>query len=202
MTPPTSRRDRKKAAVRARLYEAAWHLFVEKGFAETTVEEITDAADYAKGTFFNHFPTKEGVLQAYYAELVAESLANLEAILTRHSTVAHRLCAYLQQGAELVEAEGPRHRVLLERWLHSPRLLAQDGEIGATFRERYDRVFREGIACGELAPDLDVPACVAVFRSLWSSSLADWAMLGCEEGRLASMLDARLGVFLKGVLAR
>ena len=125
MTPPSSRRDRKKAAVRARLYEAAWRLFVEDGFDETTVEEITDAADYAKGTFFNHFPTKESVLQAYYVELIAESLANLEAVLARHSTVAHRLRAYLQQAAELVEAEPirrllPRHplKIRLEGWRH------------------------------------------------------------------------------------
>ena len=39
-------------------------LFAERGYANTPVEEITEAADVAKGTFFNYFPTKEAILQA------------------------------------------------------------------------------------------------------------------------------------------
>jgi AcrR family transcriptional regulator len=38
---------------------------------ETTVEDITEAADVGKGTFFNYFPTKEHVLATYGAERVA-----------------------------------------------------------------------------------------------------------------------------------
>ena len=38
---------------------------------ETTVEDITDAADVGKGTFFNYFPTKEHVLATLGAERVA-----------------------------------------------------------------------------------------------------------------------------------
>ena len=41
---------------------AAMELFSCKGFDQTTVEEITRAADVGKGTFFNYFPTKEHVL--------------------------------------------------------------------------------------------------------------------------------------------
>lgn len=37
-------------------------LFEKKGVFDTTVEEITEAADVAKGTFFNYFPVKEAVL--------------------------------------------------------------------------------------------------------------------------------------------
>ena len=57
-----SRRERKKQETRQRMLEAAWNLFRERGYEETTVEEITEAADVAKGTFFNYFETKEAVL--------------------------------------------------------------------------------------------------------------------------------------------
>ena len=37
-------------------------LFAERGFFETTTEDITEAADVGQGTFFNYFPTKSHVL--------------------------------------------------------------------------------------------------------------------------------------------
>src|SRR5260370_41803988 len=58
------RRQRRSAAIRERLFQAALQLFAEKGFAETTVEDITNAADVGKGTFFNYFPSKDHILLA------------------------------------------------------------------------------------------------------------------------------------------
>lgn len=66
-----SRRERHRAEIRQRLYRAALKLFAERGFLETTVEDITDAADVGKGTFFNYFPTKEHILAAFGMERVA-----------------------------------------------------------------------------------------------------------------------------------
>lgn len=61
--PPSSgRRERHKTDVRNRLLRAAFELFGTRGFQSTTVEDITRAADVAKGTFFNYFPTKELLL--------------------------------------------------------------------------------------------------------------------------------------------
>ena len=57
-----SRRERKRIETQERLLAAAWALFHNKGFEATTVEEITNAADVAKGTFFNYFASKEEML--------------------------------------------------------------------------------------------------------------------------------------------
>jgi len=57
-----SRRERKKQATRQRLLENAWRLFRERGYDSTTVEDITEAADVAKSTFFNYFATKQAIL--------------------------------------------------------------------------------------------------------------------------------------------
>ena len=57
-----SRRERKKRETRQRLIECAWQLFQEQGYDDTTVEDITEAADVAKSTFFNYFETKEALL--------------------------------------------------------------------------------------------------------------------------------------------
>jgi AcrR family transcriptional regulator len=65
------RRERRRAEIRERLFRAALRLFAERGYLETTVEDITEAADVGKGTFFNYFPTKEHVLATFGAERVA-----------------------------------------------------------------------------------------------------------------------------------
>jgi AcrR family transcriptional regulator len=66
-----SRRERRRNEVRERIFRAALHLFAEHGYLETTVEDITEAADVGKGTFFNYFPTKEHVLATYGDERVS-----------------------------------------------------------------------------------------------------------------------------------
>lgn len=47
---------------RDRIFGAALQLFSERGLSATTVEDITEAADVGKGTFFNYFENKEQVL--------------------------------------------------------------------------------------------------------------------------------------------
>ena len=63
--PLPSRRERRSAELRERLFRSALQLFAQKGFAETTVEDITEAADVGKGTFFNYFPSKDHILLAF-----------------------------------------------------------------------------------------------------------------------------------------
>ncbi|HKD80214.1 MAG TPA: TetR/AcrR family transcriptional regulator, partial [Candidatus Angelobacter sp.] len=58
------RRARRKEQTRQQIFQAAMKLFEQKGIFSTTVEEITDAADVGKGTFFNYFPSKETILTA------------------------------------------------------------------------------------------------------------------------------------------
>jgi AcrR family transcriptional regulator len=61
MTTP-GRRERKKAATRRALSEAALGLFLERGFDKVTVAEIAEAADTAVSTVFVHFPAGKEAL--------------------------------------------------------------------------------------------------------------------------------------------
>src|SRR5215475_830032 len=64
-SPSTDRRSRRSVETRERLFRAALEVFSKKGFVETTVEDITNAADVGKGTFFNYFPSKDHILLAF-----------------------------------------------------------------------------------------------------------------------------------------
>lgn len=55
------RRERKKAATRASIVQAAHELFLERGFDAVSVREIADRADVSPTTVFTHFPHKEAL---------------------------------------------------------------------------------------------------------------------------------------------
>jgi AcrR family transcriptional regulator len=59
---PTGLRERKKRATRDALTRAALELFVERGYDQTTLAEIADAAGVSTRTIFAYFPSKEDIL--------------------------------------------------------------------------------------------------------------------------------------------
>jgi len=65
-----SLRDRKKIQTRGTIRREAMRLIEENGYANTTVEQIADAAEVSPSTFFRYFPSKEKVLMANDLDLV------------------------------------------------------------------------------------------------------------------------------------
>jgi AcrR family transcriptional regulator len=115
------RRERRGAETRLRLFRCALQLFAERGYPNVTVEDITEAADVGKGTFFNYFESKDQVLSVM-AEIqlgkVKEALTMAEAGERRIRTVLHHLF--------LSSAEEPGRSPALARALLSS-FLASEG---------------------------------------------------------------------------
>src|SRR5450432_2574281 len=75
----TNRRERKKAATRARIIEEATALFRENGYQSTTIEDITEAADVAPRTFYSYFDAKVDVALAQFEEWANHHVEAMEA---------------------------------------------------------------------------------------------------------------------------
>ncbi|WP_301114693.1 TetR family transcriptional regulator [Microbacterium sp.] len=71
---PLPVRERTRRAVRAELAQLAVQLFVERGYDETTIDDLATAAGMSKRTFFRYFASKEELVMGKY-EVVGEQLA-------------------------------------------------------------------------------------------------------------------------------
>ena len=64
------RGERRRQETRAKLVRAAHQLMAEKGINATTIQEITDTADVGFGSFYNHFESKQAIVQAIIDETI------------------------------------------------------------------------------------------------------------------------------------
>src|SRR5947207_12162426 len=71
---PLPVRERTRRAVRGELAQLAVDLFVEKGYDETTIDDLAAAAGMSKRTFFRYFASKEELVMGKY-EILGEQLA-------------------------------------------------------------------------------------------------------------------------------
>lgn len=89
---PMNRRERQVQDRRNNILSAALQLFESKGYLETSMEEIAETADVARGTLYNHFESKSEVLLALTDSVAGQWLgkANKEMARTQSATAAIR----------------------------------------------------------------------------------------------------------------
>ena len=63
-------RQRKKDSSRRAIEDAAWELFAEQGYDETSINDIAERANVAPRTFFRYFPTKEALMYPQFDEVL------------------------------------------------------------------------------------------------------------------------------------
>jgi AcrR family transcriptional regulator len=107
-------RERKKIKTRKTIRREAFRLFEERPYAQTTVEQIAEAAEVSPSTYFRYFPSKESVLLA--DDL---SMAMLEALAgqpTAMTPIAAFRCAvhdaYEKMTADEWDTEKTRQRLI------------------------------------------------------------------------------------------
>ena len=198
--PVPSRRVRRSAELRERLFRAALVLFGKKGYAETTVEDITEAADVGKGTFFNYFPTKEHILMAF-GEM---QLGKLEAIVhdTKQSDLPMQ--EVLRMLVLRMTEEPIRNpaivRALLQANLSSVRVRGAMLRIHDRNRALLGQLIRHGQERREIRTDLPPEEIAQVCRQTIFGTLLFWSLAG--DASLTQRIEQSLSVLWTGIAFR
>jgi len=191
------RRERRAAETRLRLFRCALQLIAERGLDGVTIEDITEAADVGKGTFFNYFGTKEHVL-GVMSEIQLEKLkkAGLQAAQDRQSTYAvlHRLVAQLAEEP----GRSPRlARALISSFLASPSVREIVKRAMREGRGTVAALVADGQARGEIDPRLKKEKVAIQFLQSVIGTVLLWSLH--EKPRLESWIEDSFQHFWRSV---
>ncbi|GGU98990.1 TetR family transcriptional regulator [Streptomyces spectabilis] len=134
---PLSLRERKKLRTRQALIDTALELFTERGFDHVTLDELCDAVEVSKRTFFRTFTSKEDVAMAPLHDLWTAFLDELGTARPDGGPLSELLRDVLLAALDRMPGEEWAHRVLLSRRLaaHHPSMDAH----GLAFCDRTGR---------------------------------------------------------------
>ena len=90
-------------STRQRILDAALRVFAQKGYHETRMEDIVEAARVSKGGLYHHFPGKKQLFQTLMDEFVAVLEERLRRAVNRAEGDTARLTAALEEGMRLLE---------------------------------------------------------------------------------------------------
>lgn len=200
--PSTSpdRRSRRSAELRERLFRAALDLFAEKGYAETTVEDITNAADVGKGTFFNYFPSKDHILLAF-GEM---QLGRLRQAVDEARQTNEPLPKFLRSLTTRMTQEPSRNpdiiRVLLLAFLSNPEVRHAMMDLQSRVLALHSEMVKLGQERGEIRNDLPAIEIAQVFRQMIFGTLLIWSLYG--DSSLQARMDSAFEIIWRGLSPR
>ena len=186
---------------RIRILNEALRLFAHNGYGSTSIREIAEAAGITKPTLYYHFGSKEGLFHAL-VELHLTGLQQLvEATVSGAGSASERLRTFVEHyllGA-LSDLDATRFMFTcsLPNAPEQPRCDVVQRHLQHI--EPLTDVIRQGIASGELDPDLDAHAAVVALVGTLNLHL-----VAAIEGAVVdeSTVDALLRIWLHGVRAR
>src|SRR5271157_2543922 len=197
---PSNRRERRSIELRERIFRSALAIFAKRGFAETTVEDITNAADVGKGTFFNYFPSKDHILLAF-AEM---QLAKLRLAVEEARRTSVPMPQFMRSLAALMTQEPVRNpdiiRVLLQAFLSNSQVREAMLDLQARVLAFHTEMIQLGQGRGEIRGDLPAAEIALVFRQTIFGTLLIWSLYG--DSSLKSRIESAFEVLWSGLSPR
>ena len=191
---------RKERNTKGRIISAAWKLFYEQGYEDTTVEEIIDESGTSKGSFYHYFNGKDALLSTLsvmfdekYQELAATMDPDMDAF-DKLLLMNHELFVMIENEIDLD---------LLAR-LYSTQLITKGERHLMDHNRFYYKLLKQVVSQGqksrELTNDMTVNEIVKVYAFFERAFLYDWCISNVDYS-LSKYADQMLPVFI-GFLRR
>ena len=176
--PGIGRRERRAAETRIKLFRCALQLFSERGFPNVTVEDITEAADVGKGTFFNYFETKDHVL-GVMAEIQLGKVGEAASLAARGKQTIHAVLHRL--ALRLAEEQGRSPslaRAMISSFLASESVRAIIERKMTVGHKAIAELVATGQARGEINPHLKKEKVATQLMQSVMGTILFWSLHG------------------------
>jgi TetR/AcrR family transcriptional regulator, cholesterol catabolism regulator len=146
------------ATRRSELLGIAAGLFAEKGFKNTTVRDIADAAGILSGSLYHHFDSKESMVDEILSTFQKELFGKYDEVLASDDDARTKIERAVRLSFEAID----RHRHEVAIFQNEADYLGSFGRFGylaerhAQSREVWMTLLTQGVEAGALRRDLDV----------------------------------------------
>ncbi len=145
------------ASRRSELLRIAGRLFAQRGFKNTTVRDIADAAGILSGSLYHHFDSKESIVDELLSSFQTELFTSYDQILAARDDVRDKIDAIVRASFDAIDQHHDEVAIFQNDavFLLEFERFAYLGEHNRRFREMWVDLLDEGIGSGALRPDLD-----------------------------------------------
>jgi AcrR family transcriptional regulator len=187
------------SARRGELLAIAAKLFAERGFKNTTVRDIADAAGILSGSLYHHFDSKESMVDEILSTFQNELFASYDAVLDSDVDARTKIEHAVRLSFEAIDRH-PFEVAIFQNeadYLGAFPRFAYLAERNAQSRSVWVRLLEEGIASGALRQDLDVDLTYRFIRdTVWVA--VKWYRPGGKLTHTA-VADQYLTILLDGI---
>jgi len=195
----TGLRERKKARLRQQIVETALHLFRQRGYENTRIDDIVDTLEISQPTFFRYFPSKDAVLRDVGKrgfECIAE---RLKSELSTKADTAERLHRLYHAMAVEAEADRPLWKAVVLSGamdpVRSPEVRGVEGVAISRLRE----ILAQGQERGEITSAFPVVHLAEFMEALYHTVVRQWTVDLTGPHKLTERVDSAVEFFLRGV---
>ncbi|MEE0740988.1 MAG: TetR/AcrR family transcriptional regulator [Emergencia sp.] len=161
---------------KGKIISAAWRLFYEQGYDDTTVDEIVEESGTSKGSFYHYFDGKDALLSSL-SFLFDEKYEELKPKLNDEDPAIEKL-VYLNQELFLM-IENSISVDLLSR-LFSSQLITRGArhllDQDRTYYKLTRAILQQGQTRNELRSDLSINEIVKTYAMLERGMMYDWCL--------------------------
>jgi AcrR family transcriptional regulator len=161
-------REQKKQQTRKAIVDAGIKLFTEKGFEQTSMDELARAAGVGKGTIYGYFKAKEEILLAYCEAELDFAFAALDRKLDEEAPLVDQLVAYMMGQLTFVTANREFGRIFArEMTFPGKNTKPRSRELDMRYLDKLGEVLGRAQQRGELPAESDLLLLIAHLHALY-----------------------------------